>query len=567
MEFQFSEYTRQIGSLVQRANTALSTIGQSVSTDDGQHPKVRLVFAGQYSAGKSTILRMLTGRKDIAIGAGITTQKAHSYEWSGLEVIDTPGIHTELRPDHDEISYDAIASADMLVFVITNELFDSYLADHFRKLAIDKDKAGEMILVVNKMERASEGNTPEQQEIIRDDLRSVLAPYTPEQLNLCFLDAESYLDSLSERETDPELADELLERSGYTQFIQALNAFVEEKSLSSKVTTILYLLVEQLQRAIHDIEPHVEDEDVAALEEHYLQQRHIFVSTRVLLQQEIGALYTSAANRIRELGLDAANLLVAGCNQEEVEQQLSELVRQYEQITLQCQRDSEKLVDEQLTEMGQHLEDSERTEFAQNLKARLSGRFETLPENLQKLLVGAGPGLQKAGLAVADKAYKAGVNGGLKLSNFSGSTIHEWVLKIGRTLGHKFKPWEAIKWTKGVAIGGRILGALGVGVSVFMQIKSDQDENKARIELQRNRQNIRSQFNSAADDFYAFGKKYIQECVDYPLTVPIREIDDGLREIRDTRTNQNATLRNLEDIQRDCQSLIQSIHQEYCTQN
>ena len=129
---------------------------------------------------------MLTGRKDISIGADITTQKAHVYDWNGIEVIDTPGIHTQLRPDHDEISYKAIASADMLVFVITNELFDSYMANHFRKLAIDKDKAGEMILVVNKMERAAEGNTIEQQNIIREDLKKVLFPYTPEQLNLSF---------------------------------------------------------------------------------------------------------------------------------------------------------------------------------------------------------------------------------------------------------------------------------------------------------------------------------------------------------------------------------------------
>ena len=60
------------------------------------------------------------------------------------------------------------------------------MANHFRKLAIDKDKAGEMILVVNKMERAAEGNTIEQQNIIREDLKKVLFPYTPEQLNLSF---------------------------------------------------------------------------------------------------------------------------------------------------------------------------------------------------------------------------------------------------------------------------------------------------------------------------------------------------------------------------------------------
>jgi GTP-binding protein EngB required for normal cell division len=43
---------------------------------------VVLVFAGQYSAGKSTIIKALTGREDIATGAGITTEQAHTYDWA-----------------------------------------------------------------------------------------------------------------------------------------------------------------------------------------------------------------------------------------------------------------------------------------------------------------------------------------------------------------------------------------------------------------------------------------------------------------------------------------------------
>lgn len=562
MDFQISEYTKHIETLTNRAEAAFSAVGKKIKLDN-QHDTIRLVFAGQYSAGKSSIIKMLTGRNDIVVGAGITTQKTHTYGWNGIEVIDTPGIHTELRPDHDKISYDAIASADMLVFVITNELFDSYLADHFRKLAIDRDKAGEMILVVNKMERAGEGNTPDQQEIIREDLRKVLDPYTPEQLNLCFLDAESYLDSESEKDADPELADELRERSGYARFIDILNAFVESKRLTGKVTTALYLLDEQLETAIHELEPQNEDADVAALEEHYLQQRHVLISARSQMQQEISDLYTSATARIRDLGLEAANLLVEGCKADEVETQLSDLVREVEAITDQCQHDADQLVEDRLLEMGQHLEANERSEFAQQLNARLTDRFEALPENLQKVLVGAGPGLQKIGQAVADKAYKAGVNGGLKLTNFSGSTVHNMILKAGHAIGFKFKPWQAVKWTKGVAIGGKVLGVLGVGFSIFMQLKSDQDEDKARLQLQRDRQTIRSQFNNAADEFDVFGRQYIQACVDQPLEEPIREIDRGLRNIRDNRKHQSAVLREMESIQHDCQNLIHQIHCTY----
>ena len=361
MEFQISEFTKRIKELTDRTERAFRDAGMQLVFEETCKGTIRLVFAGQYSAGKSSILKMLTGRNDIAIGAGITTQETHTYEWNGLQVIDTPGIHTELRPDHDRISYDAIAAADMLVFVITNELFDSHLAEHFRKLAIDRDKAGEMILVVNKMERAAEGNSIEQQAIIREDLRKVLDPYTPEQLNLCFLDAESYLDSLEEKETDPELADELRQRSGYDQFINVLNTFVADKRLVGKVTTSLYLLDERLEKAIGELTPRNEDEDVAALEEHYLQQRHEYISTRDQMKYEVKDLFTTAAARIRNLGLDAANLVHEGYSQEEVKTKLSDYGREVEKITDQCQHDADQLVQDRLTEMGQRLEKIERS--------------------------------------------------------------------------------------------------------------------------------------------------------------------------------------------------------------
>ena len=157
--FKIAEFTERISELKEKVRETLLSTGSDLQIMNNKTDAIKLVFAGQYSAGKSSILKMLTGRTDIAIGADITTQQAHTYDWNGIEVVDTPGIHTQLRPDHDEISYDAIASADMLVFVITNELFDSYMAAHFRKLAIDKDKAGEMILVVNKMCRTAEENS------------------------------------------------------------------------------------------------------------------------------------------------------------------------------------------------------------------------------------------------------------------------------------------------------------------------------------------------------------------------------------------------------------------------
>jgi small GTP-binding protein len=198
-----------IQSLAERVPTAI------ISDDE------KVVFAGQYSAGKSTILRALTGREDVAIGAGITTAQAHIYEWEGIEVVDTPGIHTTVRPDHDEITYRAIAAADLLVFVVTNEMFDSHLAGHFRQLAIERDKAHEMMLVVNKMRRCAMGNIVESQRVIRDDLRKVLIPFSPEQLRTSFIDAEAALESRTEK--DEAIVIALWKESGFDVFLEALN--------------------------------------------------------------------------------------------------------------------------------------------------------------------------------------------------------------------------------------------------------------------------------------------------------------------------------------------------------
>jgi ferrous iron transport protein B len=175
MNVALGQWAGQSNELLQRVHNECkaidyhdSALPQSVFAAD---KPLSIVFAGQYSAGKSTILKALTGVEDIAIGEGITTQVAHTYDWNGIQVIDTPGIHTTLRPDHDEISYQAMESADMLVYVVTKELFDDFIGQKFRKLLIDADKAGEMILVVNKM--GDVGNTPENRRIKAQDLEKV----------------------------------------------------------------------------------------------------------------------------------------------------------------------------------------------------------------------------------------------------------------------------------------------------------------------------------------------------------------------------------------------------------
>lgn len=72
---------------------------------------------GQYSAGKSSILSILTGTQ-LEVGQGVTTSTCNFLDWNGIEVVDTPGIHTQKRPDHDEITYQAMSEADLIVLYV-----------------------------------------------------------------------------------------------------------------------------------------------------------------------------------------------------------------------------------------------------------------------------------------------------------------------------------------------------------------------------------------------------------------------------------------------------------------
>lgn len=559
---KIAELSRSKEALKEKAFRAIADAGIDCGSGHEESDRIRIVFAGQYSAGKSSIIKMLTGDDTIATGAKITTEETHAYEWNGLEIVDTPGVHTSLRPDHDEISYKAIAAADILVFVVTNELFDSYIADHFRHLAIDKDKAGEMILVVNKMDRAAKGNTAEQQDIIREALRSVLAPYTPEQLHLSFLDAQSYLDSLEEREEDPELADELLQRSGYEGFIETLNQFVEEKALSSKLTTDLYVLDNVLDKAIAELTPGSVDADIDALEENLKQQRHFLVDARTRLQREVNDIFTDASSRIREIGIDAASVVDSNLSNAELEERIGQYSKQAEAIVNETREKADEYVHQGFIELGQSFVDMDSTEFNQQLKIRLVDKYDNLPDSIKKVFVTA-TDLEKQSDIIVGTFVKSGfpemlslTDASVKTLGLTGSTQNLLKsLNAGTMLVS-----GATKAGQAASRATSVIGIIGIGLQMALQLKEDYEEQLDLEAKKNNRQNIRSGFNNTATALEDYASDYVKQCVAVPLELSVRSIENNISDLREARTGRSEKCIKLEKIQKEIQALISGIH-------
>ena len=255
-QFEFLEYLRRFNSLRDRLinvlseldNEEIATLKDEVPTHtalDGSAP-LTLAFVGQYNAGKSTIIKALTGNQDIRIDADVCTDVVTAYDWEGVLLLDTPGIHAGGYEDHDKLTYNTIDKANLLVFVVTSELFDDVIGEHFRKLLIDHDKAQETLLVINKM--GMDPGTPEDK---MPDLVKVIDPWSPEQFHTVFIDAQHYLEGLTE--TDATDQKELFDLARFDHFQDALNKFVLERGHMGRLTS----LFEPLRSVARQVEAHL----------------------------------------------------------------------------------------------------------------------------------------------------------------------------------------------------------------------------------------------------------------------------------------------------------------------
>ena len=534
-------------------------IPSTIASDDGP---LQIVFAGQYSAGKSSILKVMTGREDIEIGPDITTQQVQRLDWNDIRVIDTPGVHTEIRPDHDEITYEAISKADLLVFVVTNELFDAHIAEHFKKLAIEQEKAHEMLLVVNKMQRHAEGNTPAAQDVIREDLRKVLEPFTPEQLCLSFVDAEAALEACTEQ--DEEFHRILHKRSGFDDFFDNFNAFVEEKGLAARYTTSLYTLEQVLQEAL--AAESSDDVDVDALQELLVRQRHALVGSKAQINQSVENKVQQTTNKIRKEGQQTAGLIRKDADSENVKQELTTAQERVEKQVNDLSESIQKTITDNIeSDHAERVNKIVESELAKELLQRLSKRFQGLdtdPEVMDKIREG-GDVTCKLGEFLLNSSFNPQAPtlfGVFKLNQYSGTGTHDVVKFIGSTFGKSFKPWEAVKWTRTIANAGRFLSAAGTLLTIVSQIKEDADAARLEQKLRESRDAVRAGFGEAAHAVELHFDEATNTYVDQTIGTHLAEIDKQLEEFRNMQESRSSLFRELNGLLEDTRGLISEMH-------
>lgn len=95
-----------------------------------------IVLYGRTMAGKSTLMEILTHGNGDSIGKGAqrTTLDVRPYEWNGLKVFDVPGTCSFGGTTDDKTAFEAAKSADMAIFLLTDDAPQSEEAERLGEL-------------------------------------------------------------------------------------------------------------------------------------------------------------------------------------------------------------------------------------------------------------------------------------------------------------------------------------------------------------------------------------------------------------------------------------------------
>jgi F0F1-type ATP synthase membrane subunit b/b' len=469
-----------------------------------QEGLISVAFVGQYSAGKSTIISALTGKRDIKIDADIATDKTASYNWGDIKIIDTPGLFTD-RADHDAITYEAIDRADLLVFSLTYMLFDSFTVENFKKLAYEKGYAWKMMLVVNKM---SDEAGEEAAKIInyRHSLAEALKPYSLDNFPVCFIDAKDYCDGIDEDD------DFLCEISRFETFIQELNQFVESRGLLAKLDTPIRIALS----AVNDVQAELTRNSGgdSTFFEILNQLSRQVKNERNRVKIKIQSIALKLAAAIANEGVELASYVGKVSSETEWEYKQKTVNLEIDKHYEKAGREIQAIFDEAIKDIRQEVEDVLQGNLAQayiayiekSLDASVNHIYTGINIEALKGQFGKLKGIAEfAGANILKNTSRsflntAGKTGFLRSLDVAGSGLHQTVLGVGKAIGFKFKPWQAVGMAKNIGNFAKCLGPIFAVGALGLDLLEVSQERKLEQDMADARRQITSQFQKLAKD-------------------------------------------------------------------
>ena len=480
MSLAYSQYYRSLQAIIDGVDALLGKsevsesdalvprLAEARSTIESKSP-LRVVLVGEFSAGKSSIVSALTGA-ELLIDADVATTQVSEHEWRGLVLVDTPGVQAEDDgTDHDRIARDATIGADLILFVITNELFNPRLAAHLRYV-LDSDGLGlakKTSIIVNKIDRETNPDV-----IVRSEVSAVLGPHSDVPVYLCA--AGKYLRA---RRGPTELKARFERQSRMEGLVSGLDAFVSDAGTSGRLATPLQVaadVLEELQVALTSGADERNKLELIRRQRVVLNrlQRRLLEIRKTWKQQAYSTVMGQANGAVEQIGEvtngDELDLLF----QVGLKAAAAEIDALYDGIEVELR----EAIDQAMAEFDE-IGDSPLGQDVRNIEASRADRVSVKFGEDRPSGNGAAPRFFKA----AGKPMQEGLEAAAK--NAKG--LRDIYYKVGKTFGKKFRPWEAVKGGEKMAKlagkAGKAMPFLAAALDFYVQYREEKaKEDKAR---------------------------------------------------------------------------------------
>lgn len=538
----------------QKENPKIKPLIEEYKTFLKQHrekSKLTISFIGQYNAGKSSTIAALTnaeflykqyeeiegekklvevyqvGGEKLYVGAQIMTDQTREYLWNDVIIFDTPGIYAG-RVDHDQKTLNQIFKSDLLVFVVSNELFNPQSGAFFKKLIHEMQRSSQIVLVINKMSR--ESGAP---STLKKSILEVIEPYHPNDFYTTFIDSKDYLNAL--QEDDLEEREYLIEDSNFSSFLDALKNIIEKKQLTAKLSTPLHRGREVLEKALNILSTN--DKLSRDMLEILRRKAILFKSAQIRFQNSARSELNKLEHQIIMAGEKVAGKIDGQHSSEEVNAALKETENFIEDHSKQGLEKIQNHLKNEIERLQSELELLENSSLAQSvaetIQARIAERKSLGEKNIS----------EKSKMPpLLDKAPEF-LN---KVGQFATKITKDQVYDFVKFFGGKFKPWGATKLTKFINKLGPALSIVGTALDIFFSAKEEFDEAMHEQQLRESRAEIRDEFRNIACEIRAEYEKIIDEDILSLFKNELLNIEQQQREIREIDTLKESALKDID---------------------
>ncbi|MBW4861487.1 MAG: dynamin family protein [Paeniclostridium sp.] len=502
--------------------------------------KLSVSFLGTFSSGKSTIIKRLTGI-NLETDANPMTADIHRVEWNGIEIIDTPGLKST-QNQHDSITENYMSKSDLVVWVCEADRL--ILENHryiLKKLLKDLNKEERLIVVINRLDQV--GRSIELEEEYNDicnikfaEVKRILNELGVERdIPMVAISADPY--SVGDG-VDIEIAkqfwdeDYCKEVSYFENFENVFNSFISKceqgtnyLGLYDRINEYIDIVKNDLidikiyYENLNELNNNISLQYIDIVENMTLRCNTLISSERKKINDVFEDNFISVVNSISSpTEINKISIL----SEENIDTVIGEL---YDSSLEKNILDFKELYKINIDKVKNEQEESYFYKSIEKEYRNIEKKIRVNSYEYIDTYNGSGLDTDLNDIKIKESNnLNVGIINKIPIpTNIGNEVCHKAIYGLGKKVGYKFKPWEAVKMAGNVSKFIKAIPVIFSVIEIVENIISRFNEEKKFKELQEKKQQI----INALDDM----KKEVFNSISSQLTNYYNYSLDSLRDI------------------------------------